>query len=123
MLTTPLTSVRILADQNSCVDPLVSISMLTFNAAAFIEEAIDSVLMQEVNFVVELIIGDDCSTDGTQDILRRYRDRHPHLIQLHLHEVRGAGVAGRVNTMHNLAHCTGKYVAMLDGDDKWIRPD
>lgn len=94
--------------------------MLTYNAAAFIEDAIESVLMQEVDFVVQLVIGDDNSTDGTQAILRRYKASYPHLIDLHLHEVRGAGVPGRVNTINNLAHCNGRYVAMLDGNDKWL---
>ncbi len=100
--------------------PRVSVSMLTFNAASFVRDAIESVLSQEVDFGVELIIGDDCSTDGTRDIIREYVARYPHVIRAHLHESHGAGVPGRVNNMHNLNDCRGEYVAMLDGDDYWI---
>ena len=93
--------------------------MLTYNAAAFVEEAIESVLAQVTDFPVELVIGDDCSTDGTQDLLRDYAARYPRGIRLHLHPTHGPGVAGRLNNMHNLADCRGRYIAILDGDDYW----
>ncbi len=97
--------------------------MLTYNAAAYVRMALDSVLRQVVTFPVEIIVGDDCSTDGTQDIVREYAARHPGTFRLHLHATKGAGVAGRVNNMTNLAACRGEYIAMLDGDDAWLRDD
>ena len=93
--------------------------MLTYNAAAFVEEAIESVLAQVTDFPVELVIGDDNSQDGTPDILRDYAARYPGGIRLHLHTVRGAGNPGLVNFKHNMASLRGRYVATLDGDDYW----
>lgn len=111
------------ADQPPSDHPLVSVSVLTYNAAAFVEEAVRSILRQEVTFPVEVIIGDDASADGTQDLLTEFAREHPHVIRLHLHDEHGAGVPGRVNNMHNLQSCRGEYIALLDGDDYWVADD
>ena len=104
--------------------PAVSVSIITYNQRDLIGRAIDSVLAQRVNFDYEIIIGDDCSDDGTQDILREYQRRHPDKIQLILHPRRYQGeILGRTNNTTNLLNCRGKYTAMLDGDDYWIDPD
>lgn len=95
----------------------VSIFMLTYNQEEYISQAIEGVLMQETTFPVELVIGDDCSTDGTVDICRHYRDRYPEMIKLFLNK-KNVGI-GR-NYIKTLAQCTGKYVAICDGDDFWI---
>lgn len=101
----------------------VSVSIITYNHRNYIARTIDNVLRQQVDFSYEIIIGDDCSTDGTRDILRDYQQRHPELIYLILHPTRYAGVAGRRNNITNLYACRGKYVAMLNGDDYWISTD
>lgn len=51
----------------------VSVAMITYNHEQFIAQALESVLMQKVNFDYELVIGEDCSTDKTRDILIRYQ--------------------------------------------------
>ena len=100
--------------------PDVSVSIITYNQRDLIGRAIDSVLAQEVNFTYEIIIGDDCSDDGTQHVLREYQRRHPDKIQLILHPRRYPDeVPGRTNNTTNLLNCRGKYTAMLDGDDYW----
>lgn len=53
--------------------PLVSVKMITYNHAPFIAQAIDCVLQQKTNFPFELIIGEDCSTDGTREIVFEYQ--------------------------------------------------
>ncbi len=103
--------------------PKVSVSIITYNHRHCVARAIDSVLQQQVDFPYEIIIGDDCSSDGTQVILREYQQKHPEIIQLILHPTRYAGVAGRLNNVTNLYACRGQYIAMLDGDDYWISPD
>ena len=50
-------------------EPLVSIHMITYNQAPYIGQAIEGVLRQKVDFGVELVIGEDCSTDGTREIV------------------------------------------------------
>ena len=100
--------------------PKVSVSIITYNHEKYIAQTIDSVLKQRVNFSYEIIIGDDCSTDGTRAILLAYQKKHPDVIQLVLHPKRYEGVPGRLNNITNLYACRGQYIALLDGDDYWI---
>jgi glycosyltransferase involved in cell wall biosynthesis len=103
--------------------PKVSVSIITYNHRNYIAQTLDSVLQQEVDFPYEIIVGDDCSTDGTRDILKEYQARHPDKIFLILHPKRYEGVPGRLNNITNLYACRGQYIAMLDGDDRWLSPD
>ena len=54
-------------------DPLVSVCFITYNHAEFVEEALDSILMQETDFTFEIVIGEDASTDETLEIVHRYQ--------------------------------------------------
>ncbi len=100
--------------------PKVSVSIITYNHEKYIARTLDSVLQQQVDFPYEIIVGDDCSSDATPEILREYQQRHPDKIQLVLHPKRNVGVPGRLNNITNLYACRGQYIAMLDGDDYWI---
>ena len=64
------------------VQPKVSITMLTYGHEKYIRQAIDSVLMQKVNFTYELIIAEDCSPDNTRAILYEYKKKFPDKIKL-----------------------------------------
>ncbi len=100
-------------------DVVVSVATTTYNHEAYIAEAIESVLRQETDFAVELVIGEDCSTDGTRAIVQAYAERFPGRIRLLLAE-RNQGLTA--NHCAVLDACTGKYVALLDGDDYWVDP-
>ena len=107
--------------------PEVSISLTTYNHADYIEQAIDSVLMQETDFDYELIIGEDDSTDGTRDIVTAYKEEYPDRIKLLLNERKNViyidgKPTGRWNFTNNLQHCKGAYIALLEGDDYWTDP-
>jgi glycosyltransferase involved in cell wall biosynthesis len=93
--------------------------MLTYNHEQFIEQAIESVLMQETNFPVELLIGEDCSTDGTREIVKRYAVLRPDAVRPLLHE-KNAGAFANFHAARKA--CRGKYIAMLEGDDYWTSP-
>ena len=95
----------------------VSVSMITFNHEEFIREAIESVLVQRTNFKYELVIGDDCSTDNTRNIIMEYKKKYPDIIKLNLQE---KNIGSRKNSISNLSMCEGKYIALLEGDDYWI---
>jgi len=101
-------------------DITVSVWMITYNHEKYIAKAIDSVLMQTVNFNYEIVIGEDCSTDKTREILFRYKAKYPNKIKLLLHE-KNIGIAK--NMTETFFACTGKYIAMLEGDDYWINPN
>ena len=62
-------------------DIKVSVAMVTYNHEAFIAQAIESVLMQQTDFDFELVIGEDCSTDGTRAIVHAYGKRYPDQIR------------------------------------------
>ncbi len=104
-------------------NPLVSVSIITYNHIGFVEDTLKSVLSQKVDFPYEIIIGDDNSNDGTQEILKKYQRLHPDKIQLILHPRDYDDIPGRTNNTTNLYACRGKYVAMLDGDDAWVSED
>ncbi len=103
---------------------LVSVCLQTYQQAAFIRQAIDSVLAQETDFPFEILIGEDDSTDGTREICQEYAQRFPERIRLFLrHESEKIYIngvkTGRFNFLSNLQAARGKYIALLDGDDYW----
>lgn len=103
--------------------PLVSVCIVTYNQEAYIGEALDSVLKQDVSFPYEIIVGDDGSDDDTPRLLRAYQQEHPERIRLNLHERNNGGIPARDNMVTNLRSARGTYVALLDGDDYWISDD
>lgn len=94
----------------------VSVAMITYNHAAFIAQAIESVLAQQTDFQVELVIGEDGSRDRTREIVCAYKERYPERIRLLLPE-RNQGM--HLNFAGTLDACCGQYVALLEGDDYW----
>lgn len=95
----------------------VSILMLTYNQEKYIARAIKSVIRQKTSFGIQLVIGDDCSTDNTQSICLQYKSKYPHLITLSLNE-RNLGL--QQNFIKTYSLCTGQYIAICEGDDYWI---
>ncbi|HEX5220151.1 MAG TPA: glycosyltransferase [Verrucomicrobiae bacterium] len=100
--------------------PKLSICIITFNHAQFIAKALDTALMQRVTFDYNIIIGDDCSTDGTDKIIREYQSRWPDKIVPLYHK---ANVGMGKNVKETLDRCNGEYVAFLEGDDYWTSPE
>jgi glycosyltransferase involved in cell wall biosynthesis len=101
-------------------DPLVSIKMITYNHAPLIAQAIEGVLQQKTNFPFELIIGEDCSTDGTREIVFEYQKKHPDIIRVITSE---KNVGMNKNGLRVIKACKGKYIAFCEGDDYWHNPD
>jgi len=98
----------------------LSVAMITYNHEKFIVQALDSVLMQEVDFDYEIVIGDDLSQDRTREILLDYQAQYPEKIRLLFYETK-QGVGG--NICEVLTSCQGEYIALLEGDDYWIASD
>ena len=104
------------ATGSSLPDVKVSVAMITYNHERFIAQAIESVLMQQTDFAVELVIGEDCSTDKTRAIVCAYGERYPERIRLLLPERNQGMIPNFVATMNA---CQGQYIALLEGDDYW----
>jgi glycosyltransferase involved in cell wall biosynthesis len=99
-------------------DPtLISVVMPCYNAAPFVEEAIESVLQQSYPHV-ELIIVDDGSSDESVQTIASVAARNPDRITV-LHQTNSGPYAAR---NHGLSHARGNFVAFLDADDTW-HPD
>lgn len=103
--------------------PLLSISCVTYNHAKYIRQALDSFLMQKTNFLFEIIIHDDASTDGTREIIEEYQSRYPELIFPMFQEENqySKGIRG-IGFRYNYPRCRGKYIALCEGDDYWTDP-
>ena len=103
--------------------PLVSIYCLTYNHSNFIRDALDGFLMQKTNFPFEIIIYDDCSTDGNQSVIREYVDNYPDIIKAYLSDVNHYSKGEKDFHMHQfLEMARGQYIAFCEGDDYWVDP-
>jgi glycosyltransferase involved in cell wall biosynthesis len=100
--------------------PLVSISCITYNHAPFLRKCLDSFLSQVTTFPFEVVIHDDASTDGTQDIILEYCDKYPGVFfpLLQKENQYSKGVRGMM-AKFNFPRCRGKYIALCEGDDYW----
>lgn len=100
-------------------NPIVSVCMVTYNHDHWIGQSIEGVLKQRTNFAFELVISDDCSTDSTPEIIKRYVGKYPTLIRPRFNE-KNVGLA--INFSDSLTNCRGKYIAICEGDDFWTDP-
>lgn len=96
--------------------PSVSVAMLAYNHGPYIRQAIEGVLFQETTFPIELLIGEDHSTDNTLEIAREYERAHPTIIRIITSE---KNVGAMKNLQRLESACQGKYVAYCEGDDYW----
>ena len=103
--------------------PLVNIVCFSYNLERYIEYAIQGFLVQETTFPFEIIIHDDASTDGTQEIIENYVKKYPNLIKPIFQKENQCSQPGKnfrfIQTMV-LPQARGKYIALCDGDDCWI---
>lgn len=97
----------------------VSIVCVTFNHAAFIDQTLLSFIQQQTNFRFEIVIGEDCSSDDTLNIILKWRDRYPEVIKL----LTGSPNMGpHLNWNRAYSACSGSYIALCEGDDLWTDP-
>jgi glycosyltransferase involved in cell wall biosynthesis len=99
------------------VQPAVSILMLAYNHGPYIADGIEGVVLQKTDFPIELIIGEDCSTDNTRDIVLEYQQRYPQLIRV-IYSDRNVGAKQNDRRIHEAARA--KFIAYCEGDDVWI---
>lgn len=93
--------------------PTVSVLVPTYNHSQFVAESLDSIISQDYENL-EIIVSDDSSTDGAQEILSAYAERYPGKIKILLADSR-VGISKNCNRAWK--ECSGKYVALMSGDD------
>ena len=100
--------------------PTVSICMIAYQIEQYIGKAIESIMMQQTTFDIQLVIGEDSSTDKTREICEEYALKYGNKIKL-LPSDRHYGI--QHNYYRTLKACTGNYIAFCDGDDYWTDPN
>ena len=96
---------------------IFSVAIITYNQEDYISQTLDGILSQEHNLAYEIVIGDDCSTDGTRSILEKYKQKYPGKIKLIFNDI-NLGIIG--NYFNVLKKCCGKYLLQCAGDDYWL---
>jgi len=101
---------------------------MVYNQEEFIDEAMKGIMMQKTDFKVEVVVGDDFSTDKTLELIRKYENTENIHIKI-LDRKKGDAywtkrqAKGRLyNFINIIENCSGKYIALLDGDDYWTDP-
>ncbi len=100
-------------------DVLVSICCITYNHEKYLRDALESFLMQKTDFVYEIIIRDDASTDNTANIIREYEQKYPNIVKP-IYEKENGYKKGIEPISVTLKKAKGKYIALCEGDDYWI---
>lgn len=98
----------------------LSILVVTYNHENYIRKAIESIFNQNFDGLVELVIADDASSDGTFEIIKGYEEKDNRFSFKYLDSEKNIGITK--NYQRGFAACTGEYVAVLEGDDYWVSP-
>jgi glycosyltransferase involved in cell wall biosynthesis len=105
---------------------ILSVAIVTYNHEKYISKCIESIVSQKTNFKFEIVIGEDCSTDKTREIVKWFKGKYPEIISpIYNRENFGKKYkpsSGRGNYINVLKKCNGKYIAVCEGDDYWIDP-
>lgn len=94
----------------------ISVGVITYNQHDTIRQTLDSILCQQGDFALEVVIGEDCSPDDTYAICSEYVERYPNVVKL-LPNTRNLGIMA--NFARVMRACTGEYIGILAGDDYW----
>lgn len=94
----------------------VSVVLLTYNQEPYIQQSLDSILCQKFSGTWEIIIGDDCSTDATFQLIQSVKSPQSNLITSYSNDL-NLGLAR--NFEKGILKAKGKYIAYLEGDDYW----
>lgn len=96
--------------------PLVSVLCITYNHEHFVRDALDSFLSQNTDFDYEILIGEDCSTDATRQVIKEFSSNQRCTLRPFFNE-ENLGISR--NFAQLMADAKGKYIAFCEGDDYW----
>ncbi len=111
--------VKMVVSLDKMIKPMVSVFCLVYNHEKYLRDCLESILMQKCSFDYEIVVGEDCSNDASRAILKEYDKKYPGRFKLLLHE---NNIGAMQNQILVLKNCTGKFIAMCEGDDYWTDP-
>ena len=103
-------------------NPMVSICTLTYNQAPYIRQCLEGLLMQKTDFLFEILIHDDASTDGTVAIIQEYEKKYPSIIKPIYQKENQYSKRVNISCTFQYPRAKGKYIALCEGDDYWTDP-
>ncbi|AYN00502.1 GNAT family N-acetyltransferase [Chryseobacterium sp. 3008163] len=106
-------------DLSELQTPTLSVFVMVYNHEKFLNQCLDGILMQKCNFSFDIVVGEDCSSDNSREILINYQKNHPGKFKLLLHKT---NIGANKNQEQVLDNCTGRYIAICEGDDYWTDP-
>jgi glycosyltransferase involved in cell wall biosynthesis len=98
--------------------PTLSVVLLTYNHAQWIEQTLESVLEQKTTFAYEVIVTEDCSTDGTREIVLDWERRDERVRAL----LSPVNMNDLEVVLRAFRDARGDYIAFVEGDDYWTSP-
>ena len=113
------------AQKNTVDAPACKVSVLcaTFNHEEYLRQTLDSFIAQKTDFLFEVLVNDDASTDSTADILREYAERYPEIIRPFYQKENLYSRRMNVYDLVFFPAARGKYIALCEGDDYWNDPE
>ncbi len=112
----PADDVEVSSPEQLVKAPLVSVLMITYNHAPYLAQAIESVVSQDCEFPIELLVGEDASSDETRSIALEFQRRYPETIRV-IHSSANVGMIA--NSRRLFARARGEFIAYCEGDDYW----
>jgi glycosyltransferase involved in cell wall biosynthesis len=110
-----------LPPMNTATTPLVSVVVIIYNHAKYLQKTLDSVEAQAIDGALEIILHDDCSSDNSAEICRQFAARSRHTVKLILQAQNKVG--RQIGIWPEIySQCSGEYIAICDGDDFWLHP-
>lgn len=109
-------------NQDENMKIMVSVCCTAYNQENYIADALESILMQKIDFNIEILVHDDASTDMTSEIIKKYYKMYPNIIKP-IYQVENQYSKGNeIWFSYNFIRATGKYIALCEGDDYWTDP-
>lgn len=103
-------------------DIMVTVAVPCYNHERYLRDCLEGIMMQQVDFGIEVLVIDDASTDGSRAIIDEYVNRFPHIIKPIYHK-ENFYQKGRCILLESLLpNIHGKYLAFCEGDDYWTYP-
>lgn len=102
---------------------LVTVFCLAYNHEKYIRTTLEGFVKQKTSFGFKVLIHDDASTDGTQDIIREYTEKYPDIFEAIIQDENKYQKGIDIEEKYIFPRITGKYVTVCEGDDYWTDPE